>query len=258
MPFKELTDIASSSENLSLPAEPSANSNNPFFDQTSGTIDQRRRQTQTAAERALIESLLPNLILRGVSGEVSIQELLIVPLSRHKLLNEASQAQLKSLLRKHNSANFSLRQPDIYIERYGIVVEIDGIVHDLSDHRIRRDSTRDAEYALLGLHCLVVSNRQVYDPDMRGQLIRDILTFIEQEKARPDFIQRYQRRRTAISRARSAYRKTGPSINAGAFNRGNVPLQPVLEAFKGRPAWGGLRVNLAQGAQPKKRTKRAS
>lgn len=222
--------------------EPSIETKYSDFDQSTGTLNHSRKQTPTKSEEAFLSSLLEHLRANRFSGAVSIQEFLICPLQKRGV-DVAVTKQLKEIERRFQSAKFTIRRPDLLCIKYGFVVEVDGGVHDGSDSRVRRDNTRDAEYALLGLQVFVIANRQVYNPAAKNLVINEILTFIEQEAARPDFKQRYQRRRTAISRARKEYVAANSSLDIGTFER--KPSDRVeFPSGIGARQWGGYRFEM--------------
>ncbi len=218
----------------------------PEFDPLTGVLDYTRLQSSTGAERIFMESLFAHLKAQNYSGEISVQEVLVIPLKKRGA-TQALQKQLMEIDQRYANATFSLRRPDFLSVKYGFVIEVDGSAHDSCDPRIRRDRTREAEYSLLGLQCFRIGNNQVYDADSRRNVIEDVLAFIVQEQAKANFTQAYQRRRTAISRARSKLLKAHPNIDVGTFER--RPAKSLnLPNGVGTRQRGGIRYNLQREA----------
>lgn len=129
-------------------------------------------------------------------------------------------------------------------EKYGLVIEVDGSAHDGCDNRVQRDVTREAEYALLGFHVIVVCNRQIYDPAAKALVLKEILEFIAKEQARPGQKQRYQTRRTALCRLRKTFLTANPTCNIGQFERKADKRVGVTDSLSGTRQWNGIRVQL--------------
>ena len=196
-------------------------------------------QIRTGAERVFLETLLHSLRVKGFTLDVGCQECVPIPLNRYCKLSVANQ--LEVTIQRYPDARYSMRRPDILLLKYGLVIEIDGDVHDKKNSCIRRDITREAEYAVLECQCLVINNRQIFDPEERRRVIHEIMEFIEVEQKQADFEKRYANRRAKISRARRAYQKLDSSYEIGGFRRKGQSRRQLYVATSCTQNWQGQR-----------------
>ena len=227
------------------------------YDPDSRTLHYARNQRPTQAETEFRDGLIRNLRANDVAVDIGYQEKLVIPLKCRASKTGAIGRQLSRLLRRYKNADHCIRCPDFLLLKYGLIIEIDGSVHDSSQRRWNRDKTREAEYALLHLRCHVVYNHQLYDDRTRTQVFKEILAYIRSEESTPGFKQRWQNRRTAVSRARNGFKRANPNTTAdiGSFQR-NPKMKQTSD---GRVAaqWGGQRLRISQPTpHPETGTKR--
>lgn len=209
----------------------------------SAAVDQQADQSQTEAEKYFAPFLLNALAQAKLKGYLSVQELLAVPLKSNNA-EEAVSKQLEQMRRRFASSRYSLRRADFALIKYGVVIEIDGSAHDSNQGCLDRDVTRDAEYASLGFVVLVIPNDEVYDSGARGKALIRVVDLARLEQNRPDFRQRWQKRRQAISRARKGLSASDPSLDLGQYQR-RQSLQYCVGQLKGTPQWSGHRIRLS-------------
>lgn len=209
-------------------------------------IDQSKYQRQTPTEQEFLKVLVETLKQHGFALELSVQESLIIPLRRARASDEIKR-QLTGVLRRYSSAKYCVRRPDIYSEKYGLVIEIDGNAHDFNGHCARRDQTREAEYATLGLSCYIIRHDDFYNSQSKQKILLEIVQLFKQEEARPTFIQAYQRRRKAISRARKQFSNefSDGEKYLGRYDR-RSPTRRCYAGFKGKLQWLGYRIKINQ------------
>ncbi|MGK5088964.1 DUF559 domain-containing protein [Bdellovibrionota bacterium FG-2] len=206
------------------PSKPKALSDKPNFDLNSRALIHHKGHP-TPQEYNFLAALLSRLGQTELFGSVSHQEILVIPLSRAKG-DPVILKQLVPLYEAHPSIKYSLRVPDFFLEKFGVVIELDGSSHDNCDIRVKRDNTRDAEYLALGLKCFRIENSTI-DDCKRGntqafhRIVSEIITYLESVVADTNFNKEYQLRRKVLSRARKAIKKAHPSLNIGHFDKKN-------------------------------------
>ncbi len=150
---------------------------------------------------------------------------IILPLKRQKLHlfhydRKNVAPAIRAQLNERDVKGFGFRISDFYLPFDSIVIEIDGRAHDRIEARSIQDETREAAYLLHVITLFVYRNEQVFDDVKRGQLIAQLLRFIQEKRANEAERRRnYNRTKKAASRARKAFLKKHPFIDLDHYSR---------------------------------------
>lgn len=196
---------------------------NSEYDSERKVLDFGRYQAPSPSENKLKTILFKHLLNTGFSGEISHQEVLPISTARVRKLPYFKEHQ-NSFSSQFTGSKNILRIPDFLCIKYGFVIEVDGLSHLGFAHRRQKDETRELEYKAMGLDIFVIENDDIYDPEKLSCFIKKVILYIKEKESRPDFEKDYQKRRTAISRARKSLRKDialRQKLLLGKYNRKN-------------------------------------
>lgn len=203
-------------------------------------------ETITASERRFHEALIEMLIQKKYVGDVLVNWLMAIPLGS---LRKTYQEVFKHL-KSHNKQKFSLRRGDVFLPRVGLLIEIDGEVHDSYVTKIARDSLLDDEMAKLGIRVHRIANRDVWNSSELSRHLKIVEQLIDEEIRSADFKRNEKFRRNKVSRILNQYRREGAAKFDRAYTRdGLLPSHPNLKCIVEN---GGYRVSIGSKGIPKK------
>lgn len=206
------------------------------------TVDYASEQEPTSAERRVLETLVRALKFAGISCDIGSQEFVAVPMNLRNS-SEAVKKQLANVKKRFRWSKAVIRRPDISIQKHGVIIEIDGDVHDFCKKAIDSDLTRDAEYESLGCKLFAIRNEQVWDSEQLGRIIEQIKNYMLEEAATPGFQKRHAKRRKAFSRSRAYFKKLNPSADVGTYTHKRKG-KTCFTGDKWTTQWLGQRISL--------------
>lgn len=212
----------------------------PKVDATARALDFTYHVRSTPTEEHFTKLLIRRLQASAFNGEVGAQE--IIPIK----LNAKLRSELIKVHPTYKDKDFVLRRPDLIIYNVGLIIELDGKVHDNFDHRIQRDNAREYEYRSLGFELYRVGTDQLKNIDV---LLNDICLFIHAAQSNPDYLKKYQKRRTAVSRARASFKATGSSFDIGSFRKKSEIVNVPDITVPGQRQFGGIRWSINTSAK---------
>ena len=206
-----------------------------------------RKQRSTPAENLLKQRLINMLISSGYNGDVSHGETIVIPIAQGMKRNAAINNQLKKHSENRPGLKFTVRQADFMIHGLGIVIEVDGEIHN-KNHSMKRDERREAEWKCLGYDVLVILNGDVNDSLWVSRLMLELKTLIDERLAKGQGEDKlaYQRRRKCVSRARQALAKLHPSLDLGKFRAGAKEIYDVATGLTATVQFNGRRFDISK------------
>lgn len=185
----------------------------------------RGKDHSTAADKLFLKHLIERLRFEGaINCDVDFQQSVLIP------LNPIKDSYGGNVFGDdYKDLDWVVRRPDIAILKYGMVIEIDGSVHDRSDAKISRDNSREYEYAQLGLDVLRIDREQVFNARARKLVLDEVVGRIAALEGKPELLEKSrQNRRQKMCRVLKEYCLGGARKRSAKFYRGNTLNKKIV------------------------------
>ncbi len=212
-------------------------------------IDHSVGQISNIAEFVFLKALHERLLRLPFSITFYFQSYYWIPLTlAENHSNGAIKAQLLAAPNWKKLHENSIRRPDFAIPQYGIVIEVDGSIHENFDCKINKDVTREAEYALLDLNLFRISNDDVFNFNKLNYFLTGLINYIVQVHHQSDFKQKASARRQKLKRARDQFKNQASQIDLAKFDNKWAKEQPFpYIKTKAQPSNGGWKFEIKKG-----------
>lgn len=226
-----------------------------LYDKNSKSINNAFDQRVTAAEVSFREQLFKMLRAAGFTGIVGCQHYIVTPAKRKLKIPK----RINSKKYKEVDVEYAVLRPDIIFHQHGLVIEIDGNIHDRNEACSRRDAFRVSDYHKLGFTLWVIPNEDAMDYGTKIRLIKKIISYLKEVITVPNFKTISDRRRKIVNDYRRHYIdaiKAGKRTKNNVQDIGNKELPGTQKVYneylsiRSARAWGG--VNYHFGKKSKK------
>lgn len=164
-------------------------------------IDEYKSQMPTASENKF-KSLLTNF-LEEHKINVSFEQNKIIHINTSDL-NELVDGLLtlhtdirNEIKKTYRGYHYIQKKPDFIFEDYGLIIEIDGKIHDNYSNKIKKDVHRDYIYKAADYDVYRIDNKDIYNVKARSRIFKDLKTYFKSPQDQASKNERIRKQRVA-------------------------------------------------------------